>query len=56
MDIAIEIRGKITIPSDDYERIKAEGPGELAGILLRHGYDVTARVSEVYIKEPVKGR
>jgi len=56
IEVQIEIRGKVSIPRDDYARIEAEGPGELATILIRNGHDVKARVSEVYVKEPVKGR
>lgn len=56
IEVQIEIRGKVSIPRDDFARIEAEGPGELATILIRNGHDVKARVSEVYIKEPVKGR
>ena len=56
IEVQIEIRGKVSIPRDDFARIEAEGQEELATILIRNGHDVKARVSEVYIKEPVKVR
>ena len=54
IEIIIEIKGKVKIPPDDLKRIEAEGAEELATILIRYGYEVKARVSEIYAKEKVK--
>ena len=54
IEIQIEIKGKVKIPPDDFKHIEAEGVEELATILIRNGYEIKARVSEIYTKKPAK--
>lgn len=50
MEIEITIKGRLTIPDDDLNSIKAQGKDELATILIRQGKNVKTDVREVYTK------
>jgi len=51
MEIEITIKGKLTIPEDDLKSVSAQGPEELATILIRNDKDVKTDVREIYVKK-----